>query len=55
MSVDYRLRFNFSIFPFLITILIAKWPDFVRGGEQIVFMGGFAPWLRDGYGPAQDH
>jgi len=47
MSVDSRLRFNFSIFSFSITIFKAKGPDFIR---KAIFSGGlrpFAPgWLR---------
>jgi len=43
MSVDFRLRFNFSIFPFLITILKVKWPDFVKRATFFFRGGGLRP------------
>jgi len=52
MSVDCRLRFNFSIFLFLFTILKANGLISLGGGEQIIFQGG-APRPLAGYGPDQ--
>jgi len=46
ISVDFHLRFIFSIFPFLITILKAT--GLISSGEQIIFQGWLHPlgWLR---------
>jgi len=40
MSVDCSFQdLIFSIFPFLIIILEAKWPNFVRGRSELFFRG----------------
>jgi len=46
LSVDGRLSLSFSIFPFLITILKAKLPDFVRGGLRPLALGWLWPCTR---------
>jgi len=53
MSIENNML---RIFPFFITILKAKWLDFVRGWRNF-FQGRRAShlWPRDGYSPAQDH